>query len=166
MTPEEFTALDPAAQQAVVFAVLVRNGVEDLHADGAFDDSQAPALNRLVRQELFQAFASARTGGPSHDNYLVELSEELGDEAEDDFRMRCLMGAAARAIWAFADAENVDDETARDLVTAAQAAVCNDAELQAMMTPLGSQFFAGCIAAWEPPELSDVYRRNVGLTAH
>jgi hypothetical protein len=35
---------------AKVFALGVRNGVEDLHAGGAFDDGQAPLLNRLTRR--------------------------------------------------------------------------------------------------------------------
>jgi len=32
--------------------VLVRDGVEDFHAAGAFDDEQAPTFNRLVREAM------------------------------------------------------------------------------------------------------------------
>lgn len=104
MTPEDFTALDVAAQQAVLAAVLVRNGVEDLHAAGAFDDRQAPVLNRLVRQEMLQACTSAQIGGAAHEDYLFELAEDGREEAGDDFRLLCLTGAASRAVWAFVEA--------------------------------------------------------------
>lgn len=105
MTPEEFSSLDAPAQQAVLAAVLVRNGVEDLHAAGAFDDGQAPGLNRFVRQELFQACTSAQIGGAVHEDYLVELADGGCEEAGDDFRLLCLSGAASRAVWAFVEAE-------------------------------------------------------------
>jgi hypothetical protein len=80
MTPEEFIAVDVAAQQAVVAAVLVRDGVEDLHAAGAFDDRQTPVLNRLVRQEMLQACTSAQIGGAAHEDYLFELAEDGREE--------------------------------------------------------------------------------------
>ena len=98
MTPEEFSSLDAPAQQAVLAAVLVRNGIEDLHAAGVFDDGQAPMLNRLVRQELFQACTSAQIGGDAHEDYLFELAEGGCEEAGDDFRLLCLSGAASRAV--------------------------------------------------------------------
>ena len=163
MTPEDFTALDVVAQQAILAAVLVRNGVEDLHAAGAFDDRQAPVLNRLVRQEMLQACTSAQIGGAAHDDYLVELAEDGREEVGDDFRLLCLTGAAARAVWAFVDGEGLDDYAGEALVEAAQAAVCNQEEEQAMLTPLGAQFLFSFISAWEPPELSDEYRERVGL---
>lgn len=164
MSPEEFTALDVAAQQAVVAAVLVRNGVEDLHAAGAFDDRQAPILNRLVRQEMFQACTSARMGGAAHENYLLELAEDGWEEVRDDFRLLCLTGAAARAVGAFAEGESLDHNTAEALSRAAQAAVCNQDEESAMLSPFGAQLLFSCISAWERPDLSDEYRRRVGLT--
>jgi hypothetical protein len=163
MTPEEFTALDVAAQQAVLAAVLVRNGVEDLHADGAFDDGQAPILNRLVRQEMFQACTSAEIGGPAHDDYLFEVAEDGHEEAGDDFRRVCLTGAAARAVWAFAEVEGLDDQTAEALADAAQVAICNEDEERAMLTPMGAQLLFSYISVWEPPELSEEYRQRVGL---
>lgn len=163
MTPEDFVALDVAAQQAVVAAVLVRNGVEDLHAAGAFDDRQAPAFNRLVRQEMLQACMSAQVGGAAHVEYLVELAEDGREEVGDDFRLLCLTGAAARAVWAFVDAQGLDADTGEALAEAAQAAVCNEEEEQAMLTPMGAQFLFSYISAWEPPELADAYRKRVGL---
>jgi hypothetical protein len=48
MTPEQFGALSSAEREAVLIAVFARNGVEDLHAEGAFDDAQAPGLNHLL----------------------------------------------------------------------------------------------------------------------
>jgi hypothetical protein len=164
LTPEDFVAMDVAAQQAVVAAVLVRNGVEDLHTVGAFDDQQAPALNRLVRQEMLQACTSAQVGGAAHVDYLIELAEDDREEVGDDFRLLCLTGAAARAVWAFVDAEGLDEETGETLAEAAQVAVCNQEEQQAMLTPIGAQFLFSYISAWEPPELSAGYRKRVGLT--
>lgn len=147
MSPEEFTALDVAAQHAVLAAVLVRNGVEDLHAAGAFDDRQAPILNRLVRQEMLQACTSAQTGGAAHEDYLLELAEDASEDACDDFRLLCLPGAAARAVWAFAEGERLDDHTAEALSGAAQAVVCNQEEDKAILTPFGAQFLFSCISA-------------------
>lgn len=45
----EFDAL-----AAKVIALAARNGVEDLHADGAFSDKQAPALNRRIRSRIYE----------------------------------------------------------------------------------------------------------------
>jgi hypothetical protein len=164
MTQEEFTSLDAADQQAVLAAVLVRNGVEDLHAAGAFDDGQAPTLNRLVRQEMFQACTSAQIGGVAHEDYLLELAEDRSEEAGEDFRLLCLTGAASRAVWAFVEAEGLSRTPERRSPDAAQAAICNQEEERALLTPLGAQFLFSYISAWEPPELSDGYRKRVGLT--
>jgi hypothetical protein len=163
MTPEEFSSLDGPAQQAVLAAVLVRNGVEDLHAAGAFDDGQAPMLNRLVRQELFQACTSAQIGGAPHEDYLFELAEGGCEEAGDDFRLLCLSGAASRAVWAFVEAEGLSEDTGEALADAAQVAICNQEEERALLTPLGAPFLFSYISAWEPPELSDDYLKRVGV---
>jgi hypothetical protein len=162
MTAEDFTALDLPAQHAVIAAVTVRNGVEDLHADGAFDDDQAPTFNRLVRQEFFQAFSSVTTSDdPRHVDYLVGLAEDASDLVEDDdFRMLCLTGAAARAVASFGEIEQIGPSALSALTDAAQQSVLGlDDEFATLANPLAVQFLLSYIADWEPPEFSSEYRR-------
>jgi hypothetical protein len=35
--------------------LALRDGAENMHADGAFEDSDAPALNRALRNALYEA---------------------------------------------------------------------------------------------------------------
>jgi hypothetical protein len=73
MTPEEFLSLSASEMEAM-------HGVEDLHADGAFDDTQSPCLNRLFRQEAYQvmyAMQHADEGtGDEFVDYLVEVGQD------------------------------------------------------------------------------------------
>lgn len=39
---------------ATMIALAARNGVEDLHAAGAFSDEQAQALNRRIRGRIYE----------------------------------------------------------------------------------------------------------------
>ncbi|HUR85103.1 MAG TPA: hypothetical protein VMY78_07135 [Solirubrobacteraceae bacterium] len=45
---------------AAVLAAGVRNGLEELHVAGVFDDDQVPALNNGVRARLFDALTNVR----------------------------------------------------------------------------------------------------------
>jgi hypothetical protein len=146
--------------QATIFAVLARNGVEDLHSQGAFDDSQAPDFNRLMRQELYAAFVAVEHDDDAAFEYLGDLAEEAHPEAPDA-RYECLTGAAGRAVWLFADLHEIDDGTAADLADAAQLGVLEDREMQALRDPMGAMMLMSFISDWEPPELSDEFRRDV-----
>jgi hypothetical protein len=163
VTPEEFLALSAPEQEAVIVAVLARNGVEDLPADGVFDDGQAPALNRRFRQEAYQATYAARQVAEGDDRFTAYLAEVAGEghpDADDDMRLLCLSGAIARAVRSFADEFAISDEIAQVLVEAAQVAVLDEAgEANAFMTsPIGLQLFFSLTSTWEPPRLSDRYR--------
>jgi hypothetical protein len=164
VSPEEFVALDGAAREAVVIGLLARNGIEHLHADGAFDDSQAPALNRLLRQEAYQAAVAAE--GAADEallHYLLDLSEEGHPEADDDMRLQCITGAVARAVHAFAAAEGIDDATRDRLTETAQLGVLDEREYEAMTgTPFGLQLLLSCVRDWETPELSAEFRALLG----
>jgi hypothetical protein len=49
---------DVEASIAMIVALAVRNGVEDLHAEGVFSDAQAPDFNRGVRNGLYEALVA------------------------------------------------------------------------------------------------------------
>lgn len=166
MTPEELLALSPEARQAVILAVLVRNGVEDLHAAGAFEDSQAPTFNRLVRQELYQAEVAASVKGDMEQDaldYLLTLAEAAHPDAGDDMELMCLSGAVAYAVEKFAEAEGVDEPTWDALTEAAQLAVLDEEERAGLTaTPFGNMLLMSCIADWEPPELGPEFTARFG----
>lgn len=167
MTAEDFLTLSPEARQATIVAVLVRNGVEDLHADGAFDDSQAPTFNRLVRRELYQAGVAASLEGEREQDaldYLLGLTELAHPDAGDDMELMCLTGAVAYAVESFASAEDVDQPTWDALTEAAQLAVLDEDERASLTaTPFGTALLMSCIADWEPPELGAEFRERFGI---
>lgn len=169
MTPEEFLSLSPSEMETMRVAVLARNGVEDLHADGAFDDTQSPCLNRLFRQEAYQVMYAMQHADEDTDDefvdYLVEVGQDGHPDAEDDMRRQCLTGAVARAVEEFAREQDIDELIARELAEAAQLGVLDQAEAEGLVSsPLGVRLFFSLISAWEAPELSADYRARFGLT--
>jgi hypothetical protein len=143
MTPEEFSSLSAWEMEAMRVAVLARNGVENLHADGAFDDTQSPCLNRLFRQEAYQVMYATRRldegNGEEFVDYLVEVSQDGHPDAEDDMRLQCLTGAVARAVGEFAEEQDIDERIAGELAEAAQLGVLDQAEAEELINrPHGS----------------------------
>ena len=160
MTPEDFIELDVSAKEAVITAVLARNGVEDLHAEGAFDDAQAPTLNRLFRQCVVEvSYAATISDDDDAMGFVLEVADEGHEDAGDDLRMRCLTGAAARAVASFTERCAVDDETSEKLARAAQIGVLRQDEAERFMQPgIGMQLFFSLIREWEAPEVSPEFR--------
>jgi hypothetical protein len=160
VTPEDFLALDVAAKEAVITAVLARNGVEDLHADGAFDDAQAPTLNRLLRQCAAEvSYAAAISVDDGALEFVLAVADEGHEDAGDDLRMLCLTGAAARAVALFAERCALDDNTRDRLALGAQLGVLRQDEAEGFMQPgFGMQLFFSLIREWEPPEVSPEFR--------
>jgi hypothetical protein len=64
LTLDQEFDLDLSQQRymAKMLALGVRNGLEDLHCDGAFSDSEAPRLNRAVRNRIFEVLAAVAIG--------------------------------------------------------------------------------------------------------
>jgi hypothetical protein len=72
---------------AKVLALGVRNGVEDLHAAGAFDDAHAPAFNRIARSRIYEALAVLRAAGAADvdpDSPIMDWITEHFDPEPDD----------------------------------------------------------------------------------
>jgi hypothetical protein len=70
---------------AKLLALGVRNGVEDLQAARAFEDTQAPAFNRLVRERIYEALAVLRAAvDVEHDSPVTDWVVEHFDPEPDD----------------------------------------------------------------------------------
>lgn len=111
---------DYDAVYAKVIALAARNGVEDLHADGAFSDRQAPALNRRLRSRVYELLIATRHRDSSkrHDPFTSYV-DDLAQEHTGSHFTAALQGAIARAVDGFAVAEAIDLDTARQLREAA-----------------------------------------------
>jgi hypothetical protein len=91
---------DHATLWGKVIALAARNGVEGLHAQGAFSDEQAPALNRRLRGYAYEVLIAIRRLDASRDDdrftaYLLDLI----DDWEQDPLGAALGRAVASAVW-------------------------------------------------------------------
>jgi hypothetical protein len=99
---------------ARMIALAARNGVEDLHASGAFSDRQAPALNRRIRGRIYEMLAANRLRDARRDNDpFSKYVNDLEDQGKRPFAG--LRGAVGRAVDDFAVAEAIDPDTAAKL---------------------------------------------------
>lgn len=158
-----------------LFALGARNGVEHLHAAGAFDDSEAPLLNRLLRQHVYQALLALRHLDPNRDHdpmaaYLLELA---ADEIYQDDPYRAVMpGAVAVAIGEFAAEVGLGEELAADLEQAAAEGCLEHVELLARAAeneearPLLGIAAAMLPSYWEDPDVSDDFQRLLEAARH
>jgi hypothetical protein len=112
--------IDQDATLAKMIALAARDGVEDLHADGAFSDQQAPSLNRRLRSQVYELLIATRLRDPGrrHDPF-AEYAHDLARGHKGGLATAALQGAIARAVDDFAAAEAVDSDTARKLREAA-----------------------------------------------
>jgi hypothetical protein len=111
---------DNDAVLAKVIALAARNGVEDLHATGAFSDRQAPPLNRRLRGRVYELLIATRHRDSSrrHDPFTAYM-DDLAHGYTGSHATAALQGAVARAVDEFAAAEVIDPDTARQLRGAA-----------------------------------------------
>lgn len=105
---------------AKVIALAARNGVEDLHAAGAFSDQQAPALNRRLRGRIYELLLATRhrDSTRAHDPFTAYV-DDLADGHAGSHISAALQGAVARAVDEFAAAETIGPDIARQLREAA-----------------------------------------------
>lgn len=96
---------------AKLLALGVRNGVEDLHASGAFTDDQAPAFNRLVRDRVYEALAVLRAAGDTEpDDPMMDWVVAHFDPEADDGVSAAAPNACEDAIEAFAAEHGLGDD--------------------------------------------------------
>lgn len=112
--------IDNDAVLAKVIALAARNGVEDLHATGAFSDRQAPSLNRRLRGRVYELLIATRHRDSSrrHDPFTTYV-DDLARGYTGSHITAALQGAIARAVDDFAAAEAIEPDTARQLREAA-----------------------------------------------
>jgi hypothetical protein len=115
-TPEQ----DFDAVIAKMIALAARDGVEDLHADDAFSNRQAPALNRRIRGRIYELLLAThqRDVTKPHDPFTKYL-DDLADGYKGGHIVAALQGAVGSAVDDFATAETIDRDTAAKLRAAA-----------------------------------------------
>jgi hypothetical protein len=169
LTAMELEGIAPTEEHhkhwAKVFAFGVRNGVEDLHAGGAFDDGQAPLLNRLMRRYIYEALLALRYLDPERpdDPFFAYLSELVDDWATDDPYEAVMPGAVSRAIWEFAECAGIDEAAAEELEEAAITGCLGHVHLLARADEPDaraqlSMALAMVPSYWEDPDVSDDFR--------
>jgi hypothetical protein len=162
---EPLEAPDHDKYWSKVFALGARNGVEDLHSEGAFDDSQAPLLNRLTRRRIHEALLALRYMDPERpdDPFFAYLSELVDDWTEEDPYHAVFPGAVSRAVWEFAEDAGIDEATAEELEDAAIAGCLEHVRLLARANePDATRQLQMVVAMvpsyWEDPDVSDEFR--------
>lgn len=164
--------LGPDRFLAAYLATGARNGVEDLHASGAFTDAEAPTFNRAMRQALYEAWVALResaneqrANAQSFVDVCWEILEELDeDEITDDSMEDVLAAACHRAARQFMEDKGAAEADALEFADAAMeemrsyyrvwdsvvSGVAGDEEARLF------DFAVGLIASyWEPAQLSD-----------
>src|SRR5450759_482630 len=127
--------IDADILSAKTIALAARNGVEDLHAAGAFSDQQAPSLNRRIRARIYEVLLARRLSQPgsTHDpfaRYIADLTQgQKGGRG-----IAALQAAVARAVDDFSASEAIDDATAKEL---REAAIDGAVEAYRVVTRLG-----------------------------
>ena len=84
---------------AKMIALAARNGVEDLHANGAFSDLQAPALNSRLRGRVYELLIATRHRNSSRrrDPFTAYV-DDLAHGYTGSHAAAALQGAIARAV--------------------------------------------------------------------
>lgn len=120
MPEQASTDTDYDAVLAKVIALAARNGVEDLHAAGAFSNQQAPSLNRRLRGRVYELLIATRHRDSNwrHDPFTAYV-DDLARGYTGGHATAALQGAVARAVDEFAAAEAIKPDTARQLREAA-----------------------------------------------
>jgi hypothetical protein len=102
--------------------MAARNWVEELHVAGAFSDSQAPTLNRAIRNRVYEVLKAWRRCNPKRKgNRFNAYLNELATDPDEEWPRSAVSGAVARAIREFAAAEHVQPAIAAELQEVAAA---------------------------------------------
>lgn len=156
---------------AKIIALAARNGVEDLHAAGAFSDQQAPALNRRIRGRVYELLlATHRRDYCQDDDPLSKYIDNLAQGYRGGQTVAALQGAVARAVDDFASVEAIDTATAAKL---RKAAIKGAVEAYKTVTRLSRgkskdeehdrfavEFWLRSIPSyWEEPEVSPEFQK-------
>jgi hypothetical protein len=108
-------------QTAKLFALAVRNGVEDLHAAGAFDDEEAPLLNRAIRDRIYEALLAIDAAG-SEDEARADVATvwliAYADLSTEDPLRGALPQAVERGLREFGACAGKPPETVEAMVAA------------------------------------------------
>jgi hypothetical protein len=161
---------------AKMIALASRNGVEDLHAAGAFSDQQAPALNRRIRGSVYELLlATHRRDYRRDDDPLGQYINDLAHGHRGGQTVAALQGAVARAVEDFTAAEAIDTTTATKL---RKAAIKGAVEAYKTVTRLSLgrskdeehdrfavDFWLRSIPSyWEEPEVSPAFQKMLDGT--
>jgi len=157
-------SFDLDAMWAKLIALGARNGAEDLHVAGAFSDRQAPALNRRLRDRIYEVLIGLRRLDPDRpDDPYRRYLEDLGAGSDLEPTEAAIAGAVARAVKDYAAAERADASTAAALTETGIDGALNyldglmhieDAQVQR-----GLAFFLSAVPLyWEPPEVSPEFQ--------
>lgn len=163
---------------AAYLALGARNGVENLHAEGAFDDDDAPRLNRGMRNALYEAWVALREGVDEQrsnaawfQEYCWEQLEHLDEhEASDDTMRDVLAGACMHAASQFMLDSGADAAEADEFASAATQHMLEyyelmDRVMHASATGTDHGEFAMAVGMlpdyWEPAELSPDFQAQL-----
>jgi hypothetical protein len=163
---------------AKVIALSARNGVEDLHAAGAFSDQQAPSLNRRLRGRVYELLIATRRRDPSRrrDPFTAYV-DNLARGYTGSHATAALQGAIARAVDGFAAAEAIEPDTARQLREAATKAALTAYKTMNRLSRgrskdeerdrSAAEFWLMSIPDyWEEPTLRPEFQKLLDVSAH
>jgi hypothetical protein len=158
---------------AMTIGMSARNAVEDLHADGAFSDPQAPALNRRLRNRAYEVLVAVQAlAETSHDDQLTEfLADQAALDGKTTERIKpiaALRGAIRAAVRDFAAAERLDPAIAKKLEIAAVGGATDAFKALRSLDKLESAQEVSYLARlippyWELPEVAPELSEIFGL---
>ena len=132
MDLEDALARDPDIVHTLVMAHGARNGVENLHAEGVFDNAQAPALNALLRQRIYQWLLANRYSSQSEQLQWLMIEPTIAnddvpwayvtdgmDDLDPEPSRTALVVTGARAAGEFCDAIGVSGQAREQMMRAA-----------------------------------------------
>jgi hypothetical protein len=165
---DEFSVL-----AAMIIGVSAREAVEDLHANGAFSEQQAPALNRRLRNRAYEVLlavqALVETGHHDQLTEFLAVQATLDGEATERIKpIAALRGAIRAAVHDFAGAERLDSAIAKKLESAAVGGATDAFKALRSLDKLESaqevSYMARLIPPyWEFPEVAPELREMFGM---
>jgi hypothetical protein len=160
---------------AMTIGMSARNAVEDLHADGAFLDQQAQALNWRLRNRAYEVLLAMQSLGDT--GYDDRLTGFLADQAAHDGEtgdviqpLSAMRGAIRAAVRDFAEAEHLPKVTAEALEAAAVQGATDAFRALRSLNELESAQEISYLARlvplyWDLPEVAPELREMSGLVS-